>query len=362
LKICGEKNDMPDLLSIHERHMELRNALAGNWTDSAEECRKGIGALLRDIERVATGATVEDYLWLRDTLDYWRTAGPVLGVEVETVLEPPPVQKIAQKPVTEGEVWSDRHLEVWLKNRAFDVSKSRALEWNANQSVDEILERYREKNPGQDEHNWVNAEIHLAAAVLDGTIDLVHGMTQKSYGRLEGRTKEGLTGRRWLREVKDLKAYFHWKKRGGGWGAQAADEDYITACEELRNAVKNKDRKASQSAFEPFQQYIAKHFLDENGQLDKYKKRVGEGLDAKAEVIALPWHSKRQAAEEFMRGFYEHITKAVLAPDEDETQEVIQALGLRAGFRHNQEMVNCFEMALGIYFLNAELAAKTMGG
>lgn len=349
---------MPDLLSIRERHLGLRVAFAGSNPNLAtEDYRRGIDGLLSEIEQSAKEATsMEDYLWLCDALDYWRTAGPVLGIEVERVLAPPSVAQLSKRVAASPSVWSEDNFEEWLGSKASAISKTRALEWHAKRTVEEIQHQYRRTHPGEQEENWGNAEVYLAAEVLDGKLDLVRSLTPKSYWRLEG-----AQGQRWIREVKELKAYLRWKERGGGWGSGPKDSDYLEACSELRDAVSNSTRKAPQLAFEPFQVYIDKEFLDAAGALDAGKDRVKTAITAKAEVSGVDWTINRAVATKYMQDFYQNMRKAVLGGEASATRRVIEALGLCNGFEQNQAMVNCFEMAVAIYFLDPKLAQEAMG-
>ena len=82
-------------------------------------------------------------------------------------------------------------------------------------------------------------------------------------------------------------------------------------------------------------------------------------LDAKASVSRAGVRSS-QVARQFMTDFYENISQAVMGVDAESTNKVLEALGLRPGFEHNDAMVNCFEMAVAISFLDDTLAAQAM--
>jgi hypothetical protein len=241
-------------------------------------------------------------------------------------------------------------LEQWLHRKAYESWRTRALEWHTTKTIQQILEDYQRSSGSRSLDDWENARLYLAMGVLDGEFDLVRSLTPESYGRLEGEN-----GQMWLTEVKKLKAYLTWLGRNGGWEDDHKYQDYLVACQQNADAVANPGRKAPQSAFEPFQTHIDSGFLDAKGKLDLNKPKTASWIYAKtARIGALA------EAINYMTAFYENITHAVLAPDESNTRFIIEALGLRGGHEKKDAMVNCFEMAVAIYFLDPALAAKTM--
>jgi hypothetical protein len=299
---------------------------------------------------------MQDYLWLRTLFDQWRTASGLLGIDIDTVLEPPPPDQMRRQTPADQLLWSDSNIEEWLNRKAYRISRIRAIEWQLQLPTEAVFKLYIEQNPEEahrSDADWAQAELYLAADVIDGRMDLASSIGPDSYWRIEGRD-----GRRWLRAVKELKAYLRWQDRGGGWGHDPKTDDYLMACREIREAVLNRGRKAPQSAFEPIQKYIDREFLDGERKLSLKKDRAKRWLHAKAEVVPGGW--SRSAAERFMKGFYENISPAVMGADAKAATRVLEALGLRRGFENNEEMVNCFEIAVTICFLDATLAASAM--
>lgn len=350
---------MRDLLSLQERHRRLHTAFSQNQDSALRSStyRSELKQLIRDICRLSQDAdSIQDYLWLREMIDEWRTASGVLGIDIDAVLTPPPVAQLRRPTPTDQIVWSDGNLEEWLRRKAHTVSRVRALEWQAQLPAEKVFQIYIERNP-EDAHrsgeDWAEAELYLAADVIDGKMDLASSIGPDSYWRIEG-----LDGRRWARAVKQLKAYLRWRDRGGGWGLDPKTDDYLTACYEIRAAVTDRGRKAPQSAFEPIQRYIEREFLNGDRKLDVGKNKTQRWLRAKAEVVQSA-HA-RTVAEKFMRSFYENISSAVLGADGNATTRVVEGLGLCRGFEYNEEMVNCFEIAVAICYLDAMLAANAM--
>jgi len=348
---------MPDLMSIRNRHADLYLAFSQKEARVLTEAyRADVRRLIGDICGLASNAeSLDDYLWLRNLLDQWRTASSVLKLPVDAILTPPSPDRLHFAASTGRLIWSNSSLEQWLKKRAFMISRVRALEWKAQLPSEEVFRLFIQENPNEAnrlDEDWAQAEIYLAAEVIDGRMDLATSIAPDSYSILEGQN-----GGRWLMDVKRLKAYLRWRNRGGGFGGDA--EDYEAACSEIRTAVCNPARKAPQSAFEPIQRYIGRQFLNPSSTLAATEKRVMRWLDAKASVSRAGVRSS-QVARQFMTDFYENISQAVMGVDAESTNKVLEALGLRPGFEHNDAMVNCFEMAVAISFLDDTLAAQAM--
>jgi hypothetical protein len=56
-----------------------------------------------------------------------------------------------------------------------------------------------------------------------------------------------------------------------------------------------------------------------------------------------------------MEKYYENIVSAAIASDRAATDRVLEALGLLPGFEQYAAIVNCFEMAVAISFLDPDL-------
>ncbi|MGZ4841118.1 MAG: hypothetical protein ACXV5J_05185 [Candidatus Angelobacter sp.] len=363
---------MIDLLTIQERHQTLYDAFLRNELTANNKLRLGeLKLLLQDIEGQSKNvASVQDYRQLHDVVEQWRKAGPALQLNLRDItLLPPSPDQLAQQPSAPPPVWPDSSLHDWLVLKASEFSKNRALAWSKSLSVDEIVRRHRESMSEDQAHqqanyDWSQAELYLASYVIDGQFDLVRSLTPESYRRLEGED-----GTMWLQRVKQLKAYMNWKSRGEGWGEEAARADYAKASREIVDQVFRPERKAPQSAFLPIQEYIEKHFLakdafSKDATLDPAKERTKLWLEVKARRLSeTRGVDDPAAAEDFMRKYYENIITAVLGggeKNEKSTRSVIEALGLCSAFSHYDAMVNCFEMALAIYFLDPQKAQKAM--
>src|SRR5271165_5916730 len=269
---------MTDLATTQQRHRELFSL----FLEHREKVDpKTVNNLLDDIvKQSAQVKSVEEYLWLRDAIDQWRTAGGILNIDLNRTLNiPSPDQPL--EPLSAFTVWLDSDLQRRVDSEANEFAKRRAVQWYQKRSVEQIVDLYlKTLSPHQaweeSQKDWSLAEVHFASDLLDGSMDL-RQITAASYWRLEGKG-----GQMWLQEVKKWKAYFRWQARGSGWGQSEADLDYLQASEELNNSIWNSKRKLPTTAFEPVEQHLRQHFLDKEGKLDPEKDRVKLWTQVKA--------------------------------------------------------------------------------
>jgi hypothetical protein len=264
-------------------------------------------------------------------------------------------------------VWPDNDLEKWLFFKAAEILDSRAQQDHSRLSKEEIVGRYLarltpEEVHYQTEQNWKQAELYLANDVLDGKFDLVRSLTPNSYHRIEGPA-----GRRWLREAKTLKAYLIWEAGREAPNSEGAAGDYLKACRQILDHLLSPQKKLPQDAFEPVQKYVENSFL-KNRKLDSASEKTKLWIAVKSQrlqdlqIVREPEKSKAEA-ERHMKKFYEHIGPAVLRDDaksKESVRSVLQSLGLYRQFEHYEAMVNCFEMAIAIYFLHPEKIAEVL--
>ena len=336
---------MTELSTIQQKHRELYSL----FLERREQVKPdAVNKLLDDIaEQSAQVESIEEYLWLRDAMDQWRTAGGILRIDLSRTLSiPSPDRPLKRR--CEFTVWLDSDLQRRLEFQANEFARRRAVQWYQALSVEQIFNVYRKTlSPQQareeSEKDWNLAEIHFASDVLEGSTDL-RQITGGSYWRLEGKY-----GRMWLEEVKKLKAYFRWRARGGGWGQYEADLDYLQVCQEVNGLLWNPQRKLGRAAFEPVEEHLRQHFLDKEGRLDAGKDRAKVWTEAKGE------RQGRESAQVFMKLYYDNIVRAVSYRDQDATSAVVEALGVRKTTPNYEPMVNCFEMIVAVDFLPVEV-------
>ncbi|MBZ5520685.1 MAG: hypothetical protein LAP21_00365 [Acidobacteriia bacterium] len=361
---------MIDLLAIQERHRELYNAFLHNRSKvRTPDYRDAVLHLLEDIRKQSQdGLSFEDFAQLNQLVEQWRSAGPALNMDMSHIaLVPPGSDQLAAQVLRPLPKWTDASLQDWVAGKASEISKSRAIGWFKLQPPEVVVRSHRdsispEEGRQNEQEDWAQAELSLASEVLDGKFDLVRSLTPESYPRLEGSN-----GTIWLEKVKKLKAFLNWKARGEGWGAEAATADYFKACDEMMVRLLDAGGKAAQSEFRAFQTYVEKHFLAADGTLDLSKERTRTWIAAKAKALQESplGQGLRESleAQRQMKKYYENITRAVMGAGQRSDKSarlVVEALGLVPDFSHCAAMVNCFEMALPIYFLDPGKITRAM--
>ncbi|MBN2528053.1 MAG: ATP-binding protein [Deltaproteobacteria bacterium] len=251
-------------------------------------------------------------------------------------------------------IWSEEKIKDWMKKKSYEISERRAVEWHSKLPVHRILELYSNEFPAQmDDHlvsDWHHAELYLAADVLDGRTKLDDNFEPTYYSEIENI---------WLQEVKELKAYFNWKKDGH----QGYAENYWKACEELRNMLTGFSRKVNSiKAFEPIKQHIRRYQTDGTEKNNLLNAKI-----SRLRPFGLSAEQSNRIAEEYVTDFYGKITDAATTgEDKNATCSVLHALGFCPNgpnddsSRYNNAIVNCFEMTISIQFLNANLVDRIL--
>ncbi|GAB6041061.1 hypothetical protein [Endothiovibrio diazotrophicus] len=326
--------------------------------DYLEKLRKHISNI---VEVAGNAKNIHEYFLLHDAMDRWRGAGRALGISVDKALVLP--EGLTREAPKNQQTWSEDNLQKWVEIKSFDIRERHAIEWHESKPISEIIKSYNEQlTPDQErqeaDSNWLHAELYAAVEIIDGRFHLVNSITSDSYWRLEGKN-----GGRWLSDVKRLKAYFHWKRRGELWSEETRN-DYLSACQELYSMLTDEHRKSPQFAFFSIQEYIDKNFppLESNSSQDEKEIKSRRNLWSETKTNRLmeigasnDISKSRKIADRQIAKFYDNIIPAVVEQNGDSTREVLEALGMRKGFEHNQEIVNCFEMAVAIYFLDTDL-------
>jgi hypothetical protein len=353
---------MISLLAIDERHKRLYRSFLRKREKVEEGFEEELRQLLNEITQLSRRVpSMEDYEKLCEFVEEWKAAGALLSFNVNDIFLIPPDHVLQTTP--DQPKWTDLSMDTWIRTKAHELSKDRALEWYIAMPFDEIVQRFRdnlshEERDRQSQFDWAQAELYLAIEVLTGNFDLTLSFTQTSYWRLTG-----TEGQMWLRRAKNLMAYQNWKARGGGWGAEAAERDYLNVCDEFNNMLLNPHRKAPQSAFEQIRRFLESEFLDDAGKLDltNENKKAQVWLQTKANRLLETGYvdhieQARIEARNQMVRFYENITRAVMGADPTSSCLVLEALGLVPKHEMYEAIVNCFEMILAIYFLDAHVA------
>jgi tetratricopeptide (TPR) repeat protein len=240
----------------------------------------------------------------------------------------------------------DSDLEQWIRNKAKEISYDRKFR-RLLAPVEDLLKMVP-STPQERETDWTHACTLLAAEVLDGRISFARDINASSYWRLEEAC--------WLQNVKTSKAYVIWMHRGGGVDPAREAEDYAEACDQIQEKLLDPASKAAVAEFAPVGEYLNARYLN-NGRLDRAKSHSKRMIEVKAshfgEVDPAGDLENWRRAEQYAEQFYENIIPAVSQDSVDHIRSVLDALRVRdAHNRKADPIVNCFEMAIAIYFLN----------
>lgn len=341
-----------DFVSVKEEE----RALWQDYTKRELEIVKDPGPFLQDLRALlkkmravsANLTAVEDYVWLHEAVRKWRLlSSSSLNTPSEITLLPPaqPLRPPRGDAETTPEQWRDR--------KASELCTRRLLTRYYATSEQEIVRRELEKlSPGERKSeelfDWYQAGTYLAEEVLDGRMSFLRRFTPESYKELEGEC--------WLDELRKLKAHRLWRDRGN-WGEDAMRQNYLDACQEIRQKLLDPDAKLSQSASEPILDYIRTSYLQQNKDglwtLDVAKTHAMIEIKARRLWQLRGWNDERSnwyRAEQYVKDYYENITPA-MGGDRKKIQRVADVLQLE-GDAQEPNLVNCFEIAIAIHFLD----------
>ena len=205
------------------------------------------------------------------------------------------------------------------------------------------------KTKGLNSCDWHNATVFIATNVLTATLRL-SDLDVKCYPCIESV---------WLSECKETIAYFAWfeaREEVGVWcDLHVQQNHYFEACAKIRRLLVERRSKDRLENFAPIRDYICRRYLDEFQRVNgEYSDEL---IQAKAKRLvprATPGIAALSAAE-YTRKFYENIISAVEESDRESCGTVLQAFqhgGTWPGF---PDMINCFEAAAAISFLDGAL-------
>ncbi len=246
-----------------------------------------------------------------------------------------------------------------IESLAFHRSNARKLRKVIDRPI-RALFRYAQRtssSPEEDTEDWIHGERIFALEVLEGNVHL-RRLDPGSYHRLE---------MQWLSEVKRTKAYLLWEPDEGSPVPRHTDDYYFAACEGFRNVLVSRELKAAAERFGPFEKYLKTHYLDAAGKLDLGRQGSQAMLTRKAYRIyevtgeANP-DSNWQHACAYARMFYDNILKAVKEHDPESTRTVLEAFQYSRAAEHRYLIINCFEAAIAVYFLDSDVIKSLWTG
>lgn len=323
--------------AIKERHDALDTKILEKSADLTEpkeksQLMKEVENLIGDISKLAeTVDSFADYRWLSDAAIKWQSVLSTIFESPTNITLPMPRSTwLPQNP----SVFSEEEIDNWLKSDAAFIAYARRAEMGSN-NIDV-------------DSDWHIAEVFFASEILEGKINFAGRISSKSYWRLENI---------WVKEVKEMMAYFDWVKTRDS----EQDKHFFEACDHVRKALLiNSKIKARLSEFDEAKSYIKQHYLDEKGKLLPRQEgsEVYQLIERKAYRIYETTGSKNELnnwvqAETYTKMFYENIIPAVVEKDSESVLQVLKAFQYSKTQRFF--IINCFETALAIYFLNPDI-------
>lgn len=297
-----------------------------------------VDSLLNDVSELSgRRISLSEYRWLVDVAVKWQVAFSTMFNLSRGVAISPASERLFG-PAEREEALTEAELEYWIaRNAEYFAFSRRASDVTTASSKEER------------EADWKMAAVFLASDILDGKINFARRIAPASYYRLENE---------WVKEVKKLRAYFRWERKGKRVGALFALEDYYEECAEMRSRLKDRGIKGLPTEFGAPRHYIEERYLA-NGSIDLGKQAVRDMIERKARRIQSENGQSGEAsldnAQVYMRMFYEHIIPAALERDEEHILTVLKAFQFSRAPENDFFVINCFEAALAIYFLDASV-------
>lgn len=336
--------------TLWQRHKELYSqALRGPPADSdstmqvAEPLNAQIEELLSEIGEVsARSRSLDEYRWAEGMLSAWQAVySTVLNRPMPIPLERPKHVLVADLPPVRdpGRLYSEEEFRRQIDTIAGTIASTR-ISILGRCSSDQEMRR-----------DWSYAETYLAGEILDGKINLPKRIGRNLYGHLE---------RIWIKYVKCLWAFFNWVNRGRPLYGFGDPSDYRGPCAHLQSLLVNARMKASVAEFEPIRSYLRDRYLDSNGKVDLKKPHLRALVETKANrIYGLTRDSDSLknwlGAEAYVQLYYENIIDAVETADEERTLRVLKAFQFSKAPENGFRVINCFEVAIAIYFLDPDV-------
>jgi hypothetical protein len=349
---------------LFDRALAESSSLIDNGAEMADFIAE-VDCFLEELRQLSGEAeTVEDYEWISDAALKWQLIfSSVLNVPHSAVMLSAPSLLKSPEPL---KFYTDEELYKWCEGTALQQSLVRRT--NFLLKGDSPLVKLLDSTPEQRDRDWQDAEMLFAIKVLEGGFHLARQLGPDSYHRLE---------QQWLSEVKRAKAFFLWEDRMDKLAQPSRHEqDYLEACRQLRVQLIRKDLKARPQEFEEVKGYLVSRYLAEGAldakepEVDK-KYRFAPEKDDALDLVRKKAFRIGQAtggidpakdwedALAYCRAFYDNIIPAVIEEDPVHRKEhsllALRAFDLSQGQEYRNQIINCFEVALAIYFLDADI-------
>ncbi len=389
-KLQYETKEKPDFSSLKDRHEKLYEQVSdiiiqkeiSGTPDKEDECYKEIHGVSDEIKNLIDNlaqfasqvTSIDEYNWVKEAAYEWGAVGDCLEGTLslfETIETDRNCKNIGQiilsllpKSLPEFSFTSKISKE-YLERTAYNLSGARKLRLieelrdrldqlslsNLEEFLHYLLQRLSFSNVAKEmNEDWYSACTYFSSKILEGKLDLACQVTSELYDYLE---------EVWLEDVKRLKAYRVWWDNGGGWISEESIRVnyYLQACQQIADSLFDPYIKAPLIQFEDIKDYLKAHYLTDAGKLDRGKSH--NLIKKKAHRL---WEKNGGSdewenwlcAEQYVENFYGNIMSAIIDDDLESLDKVKKAIQSSINSDHKY-IINCFEVALVIYFLREEM-------
>lgn len=355
--------------SLVEKAIAERSSLVKNKEKMTDFLRE-VDIFLRALAQLSGQVEIaEDYEWISDAALRWQYIfSSVLNVpHSAVVLSAPPVLK---SPET-LKFYTDEEIQKWCEQTAREQSLTR---WrNIFMQEKSAWVSLMPSTQEERDRDWRDAEILFASKVLEGDLHLTRQLGSGSYRRLE---------QQWLEEVKRAKAFFIWDNRLDKLsGPSHHEQDYLDACGQIRAQLTRKDLKVRAQDLEDVKISLTHRYLVDgtpgstatsasdpvDSNTYRFDPQKADSFNLLVSKAFRLWQTTGRSdsaknwedALIYCEAFYGSILPAVQEKDPERKKEhtlrVLQAFERGQAQEHRYQIVNCFEVALAIYFLDTDI-------
>ena len=248
-------------------------------------------------------------------------------------------------------------LEIIIRQAAEKFSLIRKAErifWEYQQKLDHL--KTSSSSPEEMLQDWVEGAAFVSLRIIENDGIRITDLNPESFRYLE---------ESWLKDVKQLKAYYLWKTDR----IDDQEQNYAKASQTIRDLLVN----GSQSPVKEFQKikdYLETRYLEpKTRRLDDSKSWINMMIARKAERIwqmALASRDPVDSNANWFRArlyvslYYENIIGAVVDSDKEKTLNILRAFQFSKSPRNRYLIINAFEAAIAIAFLNKDIVREVL--
>ncbi|MDJ0650568.1 MAG: hypothetical protein QNJ60_17890 [Xenococcaceae cyanobacterium MO_188.B19] len=372
-KVQCEAKKKPDFSSLKDDHEKLYEQVSeivlhkeisgtkeekDEWSKKIQAVSDQIVTLIKYIATFASQVTsIDEYNWVREAAYEWGAVEDCLeltsplfyikevGKKSENIrqtilsLLPKELPEFSLMPkISKEDLQKEAYYLAGFRKERLIIENPSRIHQLIPSSREEILA------------DWYSACTYFSSKILEGKLDLPTLVKSELYDCLE---------KVWLEDVKQLKAYQIWRSIEDRWISEnhIREDYYYQACNQIADSLVDPYIKAPPSRFEALQDYLKNHYLTDEGKLDENKSH--NLIERKAYRI---WKKTKNSnswenwssAKQYVEDLYGNIIPAVLKSDPKSITRVKNAIKASENPAY-YNIINCFEMALVIYFLPSEV-------